>query len=77
MLEGLAQAQRNIEEQISALQGTLVLSKVINQQMQALPTAKLNNDLATSIANVRVHILNIRSSEINYIILMSMYEILR
>ncbi|WGE66004.1 mechanosensitive channel MscK [Actinobacillus equuli] len=56
VLEGLAQAQRNIEEQISALQGTLVLSKVINQQMQALPTAKLNNDLATSIANVRVHI---------------------
>ncbi len=56
VLEGLTQAQRNIEEQISALQGTLVLSKVINQQMQALPTAKLNNDLATSIANVRVHI---------------------
>ncbi|VTR40574.1 potassium efflux protein KefA [Actinobacillus pleuropneumoniae] len=56
ILEGLTQTQRNIEEQISALQGTLVLSKVINQQMQALPTAKLNNELATSIANVRVHI---------------------
>ncbi|WGE89915.1 mechanosensitive channel MscK [Actinobacillus arthritidis] len=56
VLEGLTQAQRNIEEQISVLQGTLVLSKVINQQMQALPTAKLNKDLATSIANVRVHI---------------------
>lgn len=56
VLEGLVQAQRNIDEQISVLQGTLVLSKVINQQLQALPTATLNNDLAASIANVRVHI---------------------
>lgn len=56
VLEGLSQTQHNIEEQISALQGTLALSKVINQQMQALPTEKLNNELATSISNVRVSI---------------------
>lgn len=56
VLEGLTQAQRNIEEQISTLQGTLVLSRVINRQMQTLPTAKLNDELSTSITNVRVHI---------------------
>lgn len=53
-LESLTQTQRNIDEQISALQGTLVLSKVINKQKQALPTEKINNDLAKSISNVRV-----------------------
>lgn len=54
VLESLTQTQRNIDEQISALQGTLVLSKVINKQKQALPTEKINNDLAKSISNVRV-----------------------
>lgn len=56
MLDGLTQTQRNIEEQISALQGTLVLSKVINKQKQALPTEKINKGLANSISDVRVHI---------------------
>ncbi len=32
------QTQRSIDEQISALQGTLVLSRIINQQKQNLPT---------------------------------------
>ena len=56
VLEGLTQTQRNIDEQISALQGTLVLSKVINKQKQALPTESFNKNLANSISNVRVHI---------------------
>ncbi|WP_288234384.1 mechanosensitive channel MscK [uncultured Haemophilus sp.] len=56
VLESLTQTQRNIDEQISALQGTLVLSKVINKQKQTLPTEKINNDLAKSISNVRVNL---------------------
>ena len=56
MLESLTQTQRNIDEQISALQGTLVLSKVINKQKQTLPTEKINNNLAKSISNVRVNL---------------------
>lgn len=56
VLESLIQTQRNIDEQISALQGTLVLSKVINKQKQTLPTEKINNDLAKSISNVRVNL---------------------
>lgn len=56
VLESLTQTQRNIDEQISALQGTLVLSKVINKQKQTLPTEKINNNLAKSILNVRVNL---------------------
>ena len=56
VLESLIQTQRNIDEQISALQGTLVLSKVINKQKQTLPTEKINNNLAKSISNVRVNL---------------------
>ena len=56
VLESLTQTQRNIDEQISALQGTLVLSKVINKQKQTLPTEKINNNLAKSISNVRVNL---------------------
>ena len=56
VLESLTQTRRNIDEQISALQGTLVLSKVINKQKQTLPTEKINNNLAKSISNVRVNL---------------------
>lgn len=54
VLEALTQTQRNIEEQISALQGTLVLSKVINQQKQNLPTESVIKGLAKDIATLRV-----------------------
>lgn len=53
-LESLTQTQHNIEEQISALQGTLALSRIINKQKQALPTETLNKDLSKTIAELRV-----------------------
>lgn len=55
-LESLTQTQRNIDEQISVLQGTLALSQVINKQKNALPKGNLINDLSKSIAQVRVDI---------------------
>ncbi|MCK3654369.1 potassium transporter KefA [Pasteurellaceae bacterium Macca] len=55
-LDNLTQTQHNIEEQISALQGTLVLSRIINQQKQALPRESLIRDLAKDIAKLRVTI---------------------
>ncbi|MDO4697655.1 MAG: mechanosensitive channel MscK [Pasteurellaceae bacterium] len=54
VLDALTQTKRNIEEQISALQGTLVLSKVIYQQKQNLPTDSVIKGLAKEIANLRV-----------------------
>ena len=38
VLDNLTQTQRTIDVQISALQGTLVLSRIIQQQKQKLPT---------------------------------------
>ncbi|WP_373777909.1 mechanosensitive channel MscK [Glaesserella sp.] len=56
VLDALTQTQHNIEEQISALQGTLVLSRIINQQKQTLPTDSLVKGLAKDIAKLRVDI---------------------
>lgn len=36
ILDSLTQTQRTIDEQISALQGTLVLSRIIQQQKQKI-----------------------------------------
>ncbi|MDH2924022.1 potassium transporter KefA [Nicoletella semolina] len=59
VLDSLTQTQRNIEEQISALQGTLVLSRIINQQKQALPTDSLIQGLSKDIAKLRVEIFDL------------------
>ncbi|QLB20128.1 potassium transporter KefA [Vespertiliibacter pulmonis] len=56
VLDALTQTKRNIEEQISALQGTLVLSRVIYQQKQNLPTESVIKDLAKDIAKLRVEL---------------------
>ncbi|MGV6988748.1 mechanosensitive channel MscK [Testudinibacter sp. P80/BLE/0925] len=55
-LDNLLQTQRNIDEQISALQGTLVLSRIINKQRQALPKDSLISGLAKRITDLRVQI---------------------
>lgn len=55
-LDNLKQTQHTIEEQISALQGTLVLSKIIQQQKQKLPTDLNVQGLAKQIADLRVQI---------------------
>ncbi|OOF67595.1 mechanosensitive channel MscK [Rodentibacter caecimuris] len=56
VLDNLTQAQRTIDEQISALQGTLVLSRIIQQQKQRLPTNLNIQGLAKQIADLRVQI---------------------
>lgn len=56
VLDSLLQTKRNIEEQISALQGTLVLSRVINQQKQSLSTKNLIGSLAGDTAKLRVEL---------------------
>lgn len=56
LLENLTQTQREVEEQINALQGTLVLSRLINQQKQSLPTEGFNKGLVKDITKLRVEI---------------------
>ena len=56
VLDNLTQTQRSIDEQISALQGTLVLSRIINQQKQNLPTDQTIEGLGERIADLRVQI---------------------
>lgn len=56
VLDNLQQTQRNIEEQISALQGTLVLSRIINKQQQSLPQDQMIAGLSKQIADLRVRI---------------------
>ncbi|SPX41250.1 potassium efflux protein KefA [Haemophilus influenzae] len=59
ILDSLTQTQRTIDEQISALQGTLVLSRIIQQQKQKLPTNLNIQGLSKQIADLRVHIFDI------------------
>lgn len=59
MLDNLTRTQREVEEQINALQGTLVLSRIINQQKQSLPTQRLNKGLVKDIAKLRVEIFDL------------------
>lgn len=55
-LESLTQTRQNIDEQISALQGTLILSKIINKQKELLPTETLDKNLAKTISELRVNL---------------------
>ena len=59
VLDNLTQTQRTIDEQISALQGTLVLSRIIQQQKQKLPTNLNIQGLSKQIADLRVQIFDI------------------
>lgn len=59
ILDNLTQTQRTIDEQISALQGTLVLSRIIQQQKQKLPTNLNIQGLSKQIADLRVKIFDI------------------
>ncbi|OOF50933.1 hypothetical protein BKK54_04345 [Rodentibacter genomosp. 1] len=59
VLDNLTQTQRTINEQISALQGTLVLSRIIQQQKQKLPTNLNIQGLSKQIADLRVQIFDI------------------
>ena len=59
VLDSLTQTQHTIDEQISALQGTLVLSRIIQQQKQKLPTNLNIQGLSKQIADLRVRIFDI------------------
>ncbi|WP_068869936.1 mechanosensitive channel MscK [Edwardsiella tarda] len=53
-LDRSLQAERNLKEQISVLKGSLLLSRILYQQQQKLPTEKLSNDVAEQVADLRV-----------------------
>lgn len=59
VLDNLQQTQRNIDEQISSLQGTLVLSRIINKQKLALPKDEMIKGLGKKIADLRVSIFDV------------------
>lgn len=63
ILDGLNQTQRNIDEQISSLEGTLVLSKVIEQQKKRIPSDGLVKDLSNKISHIRVDIFELNEME--------------
>ncbi len=54
-LDTLNQADQALEEQIAVLEGSLLLSKVLYQQKQALPQLSLNKNLADEIADIRLY----------------------
>ncbi|MFQ1048626.1 mechanosensitive channel MscK [Avibacterium paragallinarum] len=59
VLDNLQQTERNINEQISALQGTLVLSRIINKQKQLLPQDQMVQGLSKQITDLRVQIFDV------------------
>lgn len=54
-LDTLNQADQALDEQIAVLEGSLLLSKVLYQQKQALPQLSLDKDLADEIADIRLY----------------------
>ncbi|MDP8032903.1 mechanosensitive channel MscK [Pasteurella atlantica] len=56
ILDNLTQTQRTLKEQISALKGTLVLSRIIQKQKQKLPLSTTIKDLPDQISELRVRI---------------------
>ncbi|MDG6882753.1 Uncharacterized MscS family protein HI_0195.1 precursor [Phocoenobacter uteri] len=56
ILNNLTQTQRTLKEQISALKGTLVLSRIIQKQKQNLPLNTNIKDLPDQISELRVRI---------------------
>jgi potassium efflux system protein len=54
-LDTLNQADQALEEQIAVLEGSLLLSKVLYRQKQALPQLSLDKDLADEIADIRLY----------------------
>ena len=54
-LDSLNQTDQALDEQISVLQGSLLLSKILYKQKQALPRLKVDRDLADQIADIRLY----------------------
>src|SRR5690606_9908193 len=54
-LDNLSQSDQALEEQISVLEGSLLLSKILYQQKEALPQIRLDGNLANQIADLRLY----------------------
>ncbi|MHA6492249.1 mechanosensitive channel MscK [Pseudomonas borbori] len=54
-LDTLDQSDQALEEQISVLQGSLLLAKILYQQKLSLPTLDLDSNLADEIADIRIY----------------------
>lgn len=54
-LDSLTQTDQALDEQISVLQGSLLLSKILYKQKQALPHLTFNRNLADQIADTRLY----------------------
>lgn len=53
-LDRALQSERNIKEQIAVLKGSLLLSRILYQQQQTLPSAGVSGDMTTRIADLRL-----------------------
>ncbi|MDB6144065.1 MAG: kefA 1 [Pseudomonas sp.] len=54
-LDSLTQSDQALDEQINVLRGSLLLSKILYKQKQALPHLTLDNGLADEIADIRLY----------------------
>ncbi|MBF8754236.1 mechanosensitive channel MscK [Pseudomonas guariconensis] len=54
-LDSLTQADQALDEQIDVLKGSLLLSKILYKQKQALPHLKVDRNLADQIADIRLY----------------------
>jgi len=54
-LDTLNQSDQALEEQIAVLEGSLLLSRILYQQKQALPSLQLDKNLADEIADIRLY----------------------
>ncbi len=54
-LDALNQAEKTLAEQISVLQGSLLLTRILYEQQQALPSLRLDPALADQIADLRLY----------------------
>ncbi|MEB0150153.1 mechanosensitive channel MscK, partial [Pseudomonas sp. CCC2.2] len=54
-LDSLTQSDQALDEQISVLKGSLLLSKILYKQKQALPHLTLDSGLADEIADIRLY----------------------
>ncbi|NVZ61487.1 mechanosensitive channel MscK [Pseudomonas gingeri] len=54
-LDSVTQSDQALDEQISVLKGSLLLSKILYKQKQALPRLQVDKDLADEIADIRLY----------------------
>lgn len=59
-LDSVQQAEQAMEEQIAALQGSVLLAKILYQQKQALPKPSFDRTLADQIADTRLYQFQLR-----------------